>query len=34
MQLAVTSWLTAIFIFIGGIATAMLIYGIPQTQGV
>ena len=34
MQLAITSWLTAIFIFVGGIATAMLIYGIPQAQGV
>ena len=34
MQLALTSWVTAIFIFIGGIAAAMIIYGVPEAAGV
>jgi uncharacterized protein len=33
MQLTLSSWITAIFIFIGGIATAVLLFGIPETGG-
>lgn len=34
MQLALNSWVTAICIFLGGIATAMIIFGIPEAGGV
>ncbi|MBN2586105.1 MAG: YeeE/YedE family protein [Candidatus Fermentibacteraceae bacterium] len=34
MQLTITSWITAVFIFVGGIAAAMLIFGIPESPGV
>lgn len=33
LQLTLSSWIMAIFIFLGGIAAAMLIYGVPQSGG-